>query len=234
MDIPIIVVCYNNYKYIKNTLEQILRINKEYYRNIIILNNNSTCLNTINYLDTVDVKVIHNSSNNGPWISENKNQHIYVTLPDKFILTDPDLQLNENIPSNFIQILSELSDKYQTSKIGFALDLSDSDKFYNMPKYDEFNGSIYEWEIQFWRNKINDNKYELYQHDIDTTFCLINKHQLYRNYAIRVAGNFTAKHIPWYIENTIYNRYENYITSKATTKISTISSTIISYVDKNL
>ena len=36
------------------------------------------------------------------------NSNIYNSLPDKFILTDPDLQFNENLPNNFIEILIEL------------------------------------------------------------------------------------------------------------------------------
>lgn len=47
MDIPILVICYNNYKYVKNTLEQIKKINSEYYKNIQIVNNSSNCLETI-------------------------------------------------------------------------------------------------------------------------------------------------------------------------------------------
>jgi hypothetical protein len=73
MDIPIIIICYNNYLYVKNTLEQILKINEEYYKNIKILNNKSTCLNTIIFLNNVNVQVINNFDNNGPWISPHNN-----------------------------------------------------------------------------------------------------------------------------------------------------------------
>jgi hypothetical protein len=107
MNIPIIIICYNNSHYVKNTLSQILKINKEYYKNIQILNNASTCLTTINFLNSCDVKVIHNSSNIGPWINNWTNKWVYDNLPEKFILTDPDLKLNENIPNNFIEIFSE-------------------------------------------------------------------------------------------------------------------------------
>ena len=133
MRIPIIVICYNNYRYVKNTLSQILKINREYYNNIMILNNKSTCLHTINFLNGVDVPVINNSTNNGPWITKYKNPHIYNRLPNKFIITDPDLKFNENIPNNFIEILSNLSDKYGASKIGFALNISDYEKFFREP-----------------------------------------------------------------------------------------------------
>lgn len=230
MNIPIIVVCYNNYSYVKNTLSQILKINKEYYKNIQILNNNSTCLNTIKFLNSCDVKVINSSSNEGPWISNNTNKWLYDTLPDKFILTDPDLKLNENIPNNFIEILSELSDKYQPTKIGFALDISDFDKMYKDRDYTQ-GKTIYEWELRFWQNKINNYNYELYIAEIDTTFCLVNKKFVYNS--IRIAGNFTAKHLPWYVDNEIYSIYENYKNMINTTKISTISSIIKKNIETN-
>ena len=226
MNIPIIIICYNNYRYVENILKQILNINKEYYKNIIILNNNSNCPNTINYLNSVDVCVINNADNSGPWIGKHDNKHIYDLLPDKFILTDPDLKLNKNIPNNFIEILEELSDKYTTYKIGFALDISDYDKFYNLYNY--------EIEKPYWVNKIDDDKYELYNACIDTTFCLINKNNEVCNSAqIRIAGNFTAKHLPWYAENEIYNIYDNYKYSTNTTRISTNSIQIEEYINNN-
>ena len=226
--IPIIIICYNNYIYVKNTLDQLLKINKEYYDNVRILDNKSTCPDTIQFLREVDVNVIHNSKNNGPWITSTNNADIYETLPDKFILTDPDLKLNENIPSNFVDIMSELSDKYKVNKIGFALSISDCDKFYKDIYFS--NMSIYDWEKQFWVNRIHDN-YELYYADIDTTFCLVNKKN--KDSSIRIAGNFTAYHLPWYIENDLFNTYEKYISCAKTTSISTIARLIISYTEAN-
>lgn len=231
MDIPIIIICYNNYKYVENTLSQLLRINKEYYKNIQILNNNSTCLDTIRFLKGVDVNVIHNSENRGPWITYYNNTHIYDTLPNKFIVMDPDLKLNEHLPSNFIEILSDICDTYRTSKVGFALDISDSEKMYTSNYADD--KPIYGWEKQFWDNKIDDANYELYNSIIDTTFCLIDKNNTsIRDYQIRVAGNFTAKHLPWYRENDVYNAYENYSNSINTDgAISTNAKMIKSYTE---
>lgn len=246
MNIPIVVVCYNNYRYVENTLKQIARINKAYYANIIILNNASTCADTIAYLDRVSddgvsgvssVSVIHNVGNLGPWITHLNNRHIYDILPDKYIITDPDLKLNEKIPCNFIEILATLSDKYKTTKIGFALDLSDHEKFYTTKDYFA-NQTICEWETQFWKKRISNSDsdgYELYDADIDTTFCLMNKTNIMRGYdnKIRVAGDFTAKHIPWYIENEVYNLYDNYMLNTNTTHISTISRIVKSYIEEN-
>jgi FkbM family methyltransferase len=230
-EIPIIIVCYNNYKYVQNTVNQIQKINKEYYNNIKILDNCSTCVDTIKFLKNTKCNVIYNTQNNGPWISEYVNKHIYDGLPKKFILTDPDLEFNKNLPSNFIDILLELSDKYSTSRIGFALDISDFDKMYET-MYTEGNKTIYDWEIQFWNNKINDSDYELYNAIIDTTFCLINKN-IQNDKNIRIAGNFTAKHLPWYKNNSLMNVYENYLINNQTTIISTNLRVFVPYIENN-
>ena len=246
MNIPIVIICYNNYRYVANTLTQIAKINKDYYANIIILNNASTCPDTIAYLQSVGgsggggVSVINNVGNLGPWITHLNNRHIYDLLPDKYIITDPDLKLNEKIPCNFIEILANLSDTYKTAKIGFALDISDHEQFHTTKEY-MANQTIREWESQFWKKKIDvssdaaDATYELYDADIDTTFCLMNKTNIMRGYdnKIRVAGDFTAKHIPWYIENEVYNLYDNYILNTNTTHISTISRIVKPYVENN-
>jgi hypothetical protein len=133
-------------------------------------------------------------------------------MPDEFILTDADLQFNPNLPKNFVEILSDLSNKYNCSKIGFALDLSDYDKMYQssyvclVENYK--NLTIYEWEVRFWENRLPDDMYELYKADIDTTFSLINKKNAQNAKSLRIAGDFVAKHIPWYVENPILNAQE--------------------------
>jgi hypothetical protein len=236
MDIPIIIICYNNYRYVENTISQILKINKYYNKNIIILNNASTCVDTIKYLKNLkDVYVIDHIQNFGPWIWLDNNRPIYDILPNKFILTDPDLKFNKNIPSNFIEILANLSDKYKTSKIGFALDISDHEKFYMTTDCMGISSNtLYINEKKYWDSKINDNnEYELYNAAIDTTFSLINKENVANGSKldIRVAGNFTAKHIPWYIDNEIYNVYDNYYYNSNTTSISTFSKIIISNIN---
>jgi len=247
MTIPIIIICYNNYKYVQNTLAQILKINKKYYDNTIILNNSSTCLDTIEFLKNTDVTIIENE-NNGPWVSPVKNAHIYDSLPDKYVLTDPDLQFNENLPSNFIEILSELSDKYRAGKVGFALDLSDHDKMYEGVY--AYGKSIFDWEIQFWESPLYDSNYEIYVAPIDTTFALVNKKYAEPHFDLRVAGDFTAKHLPWYKcngykcnghkcngrnkkINVVYNVYENYEICNKTTEASTTKKLILSFIEEN-
>lgn len=233
MNIPIVIICFNNYKYVENTINQIFSINKTYFDNIIIMDNCSTCPDTLEYLKNVKCKVVYNTVNKGPWV--NAYPEFYATLPDKFVLTDADLEFNKNLPTNFIDILSELSDKYNCYKIGFALDISDFDKMFQSTYFD--NTNIYEWESRFWLCKKYHKDYELYSAGVDTTFCIANKKyasEFDREYAfMRVAGNFTAKHIPWYIDNKIYNIYENYLLNETFNKFSSSNNMIVSYICAN-
>jgi len=224
--VPIIIVCYNNYKYVRNMIKRLKEINEDLISNIYILNNASTMEDTIKYLETVEVKIIENTGNNGPWLASHVNTHIYNTLPNKFILTDADLELNQNMPKNFIETMIELSDKYNCYKIGLALDISEKEKF--------IDENIYDWEIQFWSNRIDNNEYELYDAIIDTTFCMVDKTREYGSNNVRIAGNYTAKHLPWYNENPIYNIYENYkLNENILNEISTIKNKLVNYIETN-
>jgi len=226
--IPIIIICYNNYKYVNHTIEQINKINPTYLDNIIILNNDSNDENTINYLNLSNHNIINNK-NNGPWIDKSHNTHIYNSLPDKFIITDPDLEFNKCLPNNFIEIMIELSNQYDCDKIGFALSLDNHENMF-CDKYIG-NKTIYEWEKQFWDKKIHNTDYDLYQAPIDTTFCLVNKNGTDKQ--IRIGGNFTAKHSPWYKDNNFLNIYDEYCTYYNQPNISTTRSMILSNILHN-
>ena len=53
--IPIIIISFNNYKYVKNMIQQIESINPEYVKNIKIMDNCSDNKDTVAYL-----KSLHN------------------------------------------------------------------------------------------------------------------------------------------------------------------------------
>jgi hypothetical protein len=221
--IPIIIICFNNYKYVDNTIKQIINVNNEYKKDIIVINNNSDHVDTINYLKMIDVQIINRNENTGPWICPWCNEDLYNSLPNKFILTDPDLEFNKKLPNNFIDILAKLSDEYKASKIGFAISIEDKDKMFSEIYIEDSNKTVYEHEEQFWLNKIDNNDYELYDAAIDTTFALINK-EYFKEFAtntyIRVAGDFTCRHLPYYTENnilTIREQYEYYKKSRDST-----------------
>jgi len=225
---PILIICYNNHKYVENMIKQITRINAAYTQLITIINNNSDNSETIQFLQNTKIAIINNNENNGPWIVPWCNKHIYDILPDKFILTDPDLEFDKNMPTDFIEIMVSLSEKYQCRKLGFALKISDFNEMYNGIYTD--NKTIYEHESSFWLNKIEDDEYELYHATIDTTFHIFNKRVAYNN-DIRIAGDFTVKHLPWYINNEFCTLYD-YNKINNTQVISTILRIINKYIDE--
>jgi hypothetical protein len=195
--IPIFIISYNQYTFVKSIVEQL----QKYSSNIYIIDNKSTYPPLVNYLKSIEdkVKVLYMDKNYGHRVY--MRDEIVKLGGDKYIITDPDLLLNPNLPQNFIDILSDLSDQYKIGKIGFALDITNNINT-NIIATDH-KKNIIDWESQFWINKINNPQYELYYADIDTTFVLINK-KYYNNNSqyggIRIAGNFTCVHIPWLID----------------------------------
>ena len=196
--IPFVVICYNNLTFVKNFVNQL----KRFPNPIILLDNKSSFAPMFSYYDNIEDELkskikIHR-------LDQNYGHRVYSIrpdlLPEQFILSDPDLQLHPDMPLNVADILMELSTTYQAHKVGSALDISDHEKFIKCPNY-TLGMNIHDWESQFWKNPMPHDKYKLYNADIDTTFCLVNQSIQY-GIKIRVAGNFTAKHLPW---------YENYI-----------------------
>jgi hypothetical protein len=87
--------------------------------------------------------------------------------------------------------------------------------------------SITEWESQFWHHRIHDDAFELYQAAIDTTFVLLTKNASNPGLSIRVAGDFTARHSPWYPKNDIVDDEERRaMLNYSAKKISTIEKLI--------
>ena len=231
MKIPVVIISYNNHRYVNNTINQLVNINPAFLNDVVIMDNNSTDIDSINFLTTTKCKVVYNTENKGPWIE--KYPDFYNSLPNKFFITDPDLEFNKKLPKDFTEILSNLSNRFGCHKIGLALDISDFDQMYNTKYY--FNSTIYDWEKKFWNKKINDVNFELYDATIDTTFCLINKQPSNTTYKqMRIAGNFTAKHLPWYRKNLFYNQYEKYIYGiNSFSTSSTMSKLFLNHIDKN-
>ena len=209
--IPIYIVCYNNGIYVENTVKQLKNKNIPCDQ-INIINNNSTGKETIEILSNLSksYNIINTESNLGHKVWT--NPFIWDTLPEYFIVTDPDLEYNDQLPVNFIDILYEISNLYNIPKTGFALNIEAPDIF-NQHDYAEGRYNIKEWESRFWTKPVGKYKnLELYEADIDTTFFLGRKSKFTNDYYtntrnIRVASNFTCKHLPWHIEhNNTLNR----------------------------
>jgi hypothetical protein len=196
IEIPFVVICYNNLTFVKNFVNQLLRFPNP----IILIDNASAYPPMHDYYKELRETLSHRVTIHT--FNENHGHFVYVykgdLLPNQFILSDPDLQLHPDMPINVAERLLAISNEYKMYKVGAALDLSDRHLFATCPYAGK--ASIYDHEKQFWTKPMAHPLYELYRADLDTTFCLINRDYLKDDYysAIRVAGVFTAKHLPWY------------------------------------
>jgi len=194
-NIPVVVIGYNQLTYIKNMVSQL----EKYTTDIIVVDNNSNYEPLLNYY-AHDFKytLLRQKVNYGHRVVD--NSFIQSLVGDVYIMTDPDLKFNNNLPDNFIEVLLEISNHFKVRKIGFAI-LIDSDQIREDTLSHGY--TIKQWERQFWEKRLDypiNSSLELYDAFIDTTFCLINKNFTSSdvNTAIRVAGDYTCFHIPWF------------------------------------
>lgn len=123
-----------------------------------------------------------------------------------FIYTDPDIELPDPMPVNFLTRLIGLSNTYKIGKVGCALDISDSHLFDDLSVRQEASAvetTVIEHEQQYWLHMVEP---DVYRADVDTTFALYNV-RWFRIWhfmkALRVAGPWTIKHRPWYLDKRL-------------------------------
>jgi hypothetical protein len=211
--IPVIIICYNNGVYAGNLARQFNKFNIK----SIVIDNKSSDSDTIGILKKLvddDVAyVAYSNKNFGHFVG--LLDPIYQQLPNYFAYTDPDLDLNKNLPKTFMQDLIQLTQEYRVYKAGFSLDLLDSedviDVSQNVSQTKPFNYQkdfgVREYEDRFWRLPIKHSNLEVYYAPIDSTFAIYNKANYRGDFydALRVAGNYSAVHLPWFPNLDIMN-----------------------------
>lgn len=193
-NIPIIINNRNRYEYL---LRLINSLTKRGYKNIIILDNNSTYPPLLDYYkNTCNHEVVFLGKNLGHlalWKS-----HVYKRVKNSFyVYTDPDLEIYENCPNDFMKYLWQgLVDNPRVQKIGLGLITND------LPDCFKLKETVIEWEKKF--TSINYNNL-FYKAHVDTTFAL------YRPYAsggshdfkltLRSKYPYMIHHLPWYVDS---------------------------------
>jgi glycosyltransferase involved in cell wall biosynthesis len=210
--VPVFIPTFNNPTYLRNFIKQ---LEQQEVKNIVVVDNNSTYLPMKEYLAVIEqkYKVIRLAKNFGPHYILRIEQ-FYQSLPGLFCLSDPDLELSTSLPVDFINELKVISEEYKIGKVGLALEIPSVEEVVHRNIFlDGKNVDVVEYEQQFWKNKIAKNRTgdDLYKTTLDTTFALYNKNYFDpedRYQAIRVAGNFTAKHLGS-LTNSIVPKSEN-------------------------
>ena len=226
----IIIIGFNQYTYISNMVKQL----EKYSKDIIIIDNNSDYKPLLKYYETeYKYPLLKMDKNYGHKVYE--ESFIVNMLGNNYIITDPDLEFNKNLPPNCIQELIKISKEYKAGRVGFSLlinsnDIRDGLSYAGMP--------LKEWEGRFWKNRINHPYLDLYNAPIDTTFCLLNTVNNIHGLSIRIGGNYTCKHKPWHYNyhlELLPDEYDYYLKNNRSTNFwidkTRISNTEIEIID---
>lgn len=192
--IPIIIISFNQYYYLKQLIAFLLQ---KGYHNIVIIDNNSTYKPLLDYFDQIkDAITIHRLQDNFGHLSFWKHKSLFnIYSKGYYVVTDPDIVPIRECPEDFLLTFRNLLDKaYDRTKVGFSLKLDDIPDTNRNKKY------ILEWESQFWKSKIHPFAFKA---EIDTTFALYRPHYRYKlkhfTKAWRTDYPMQARHGGWYL-----------------------------------
>lgn len=186
--IPILINNFNRLDYFKTLIEWLEAAG---YTNIYIIDNQSTYEPLLAYYKTLPYTIFKLDRNKGHFSLW--ETIIFTRFANEYyVYTDPDVVPMEECPGDILYRFKELLDKYPGyKKVGFGLKIDDLPDHYNLKE------QVIKWESEFWKKPLENDVYDAL---IDTTFAL------YRpgakggadGPAIRTAGKYTARHLPWY------------------------------------
>jgi hypothetical protein len=170
-------------------VEDLFRLNGN--SNITIIDNASTYPPLLDWYDEFkkDISIIRNPTNLGPWTFFYGGNYNDVK-EEYYIYSDADLELNPKMPYNWQEIMIEHINKYD-KKASLALRLDD------IPDSYEFKNNIIDHQSVCWYDT---GIPDLYGAITDMTFSMDRKSKGHRYDSMRLAGNFSCRHIPWYID----------------------------------
>ena len=186
--VPILINNFNRLAYLEQLIAWLERAG---YRKIYIIDNNSDYPPLVEYYRQSPHTVFRLNRNQGHF-------SIWETIifsrfsRDYYVYTDPDIVPDETCPSDIMSYFKSLLEAYPwAKKVGFGLRIDD------LPDHYALKQQVIQWETQFWQRPVQQDVFDAL---IDTTFAL------YRpgakggadGPAIRTAGKYIARHMPWY------------------------------------
>lgn len=200
--IPIVI---NNFNRVSSLKKLIDTLENRGYRNIYIIDNNSTFPALLDYYSTCSYPIFYLRKNLG--FTAIWDSGLYNRFKRSFyVYTDSDIILDKDCPEDFMKVFLDALRKYpKCKKVGFGLRIDDlPDAFSNKQK-------VIEHESQFWRRPVDDLFYDA---PIDTTFALYRPFcygPADSNYLmLRSNTPYLAQHTPWYVDSANLSEEELY------------------------
>jgi len=201
-EIPIII---NNFNRLSSLKELISSLEKRGYNSIYILDNASTYPPLLEYYKSCRYKLFLLGKNMGHKALWRSGLHKKFNSKP-FVYTDSDIVPGDRCPDNFLEVLLNTLKRYSfASKVGFALQID------NLPDHFDQKESVIEWEKRHWETE---TEKDIYRAPIDTTFALyrpyVRANSNWYTLNLRVSGEFTARHLPWYNNSSNLTEEERY------------------------
>ncbi len=222
-DIPVFIISYNRLSYVKQMVEWLKKYN---LHNIHIIDNASSYPPLLEYLKNCPCTVHRMDKNWGHEVLWRCGKFNRIIRNSLYIVSDPDIAPNDKLPKDFLFHMYKILGQYKNiTKVGFALSIQDTETAKIDPQY-----KIY--EKHYWTQRLVDEKLEIYNADIDTTFALYRPGKLRASslefyFGIRIGGDYTAKHLPWYININKGTEEDVYYKTHADLKFSTWARNLI-------
>lgn len=190
-NIHVFIISYNRLDYL---LLLINWLERSGFKNINIIDNNSTYPKLLDYLAVCPHKIHRMERNYGHLVLWESKKFDEIICNHNFILTDCDVLPAENCPHDIVDhFLLILKNYTNFTKVGLSLKIDD------IPDCYAFKNQVIEKEKDFWRHPLEKG---LYQAAIDTTFALYRPGIVPKDprwwRSIRTGSPYEARHLPWY------------------------------------
>lgn len=192
-DVPIFINARDRVGVMKQQIDWLLDAG---YKNLIILDNNSTYPKLLEYYSELEknsaVKVIRLKKNLGYKALWKSNILERLNISTPYVYTDPDVVPLEDCPKDFVLTLYEiLNSHHEFRKVGPALVWED------ITFYDK---DFWQRQEKNFEQQARINKFLCYA-NVDTTFALYSNTRNYSlRFSLRTLENLRMKHLPWYFD----------------------------------
>lgn len=210
--IPVVINNRNRLSTLKSLIEWLEGLDVR----IFVLDNDSSYPPLLEFYETIrsNVEVIKLKQNIG-------NEAIYfwgghLSFSERYyVYTDSDVVPKQECPKDLIEYLVKCKERHKhTPKIGVSLEIND------LPPCFAFRNEVIKWESKYWTEKEGD----LWRASVDTTFAIYDRMGLAATQHIvhgllRTDRPYTARHLPWYVDNDCLDEEEKYYLANANAKL---------------
>lgn len=206
--VPIFINARDRVEVMKKLIDWLLAAD---YRNIIILDNDSTYPKLLEYYSELEknsaVKIIRLKENLGYKALWKSNILEKLNISTPYVYTDPDVLPPENCPKDFVRHLYEILIAHKEfRKVGPSLIWEDI-TFFDKKLWQHIE-SDFEKQAPVGKNLCYAN--------IDTTFALYSNTRNYNlRFSLRTLNDMRLKHLPWYFDYENLAEDEKYYLERA-------------------